>query len=904
MATQLAVQASLLRHNNSFSTRNAGLRRVSFPAQRSQSRSVLASRRSHTLSVRAQGQRQSVQHEKEADKQLVLTRPVVPDHGPRLDFSPAPSVTADDEDVAASEELQRLRALRARLRSATTLQMKMAVVDTDDRVRSFFYDDLQGRRVMQEMSGLSEQHVYALKCVAASGQEHILRVGDRTAAMRTALLRLATVLERMDSFYDCLGGIVGYQVAALELIQASAAEAQSTTAAQATAAVNYKVPPGVDLSENRQYATKAAGWGIDALPRMAEIYPLGGAGDRLGLVDEVTGEALPVALLNYTGRSLLEGLIRDVQAREYLFYKLRGRQVITPIAIMTSEAKSNHQHVCALLEENRWFGRGRDAFKLFTQPMVPTIAADSGQWVAQGPLEPLLKPGGHGVIWKLARDEGVMDWFAAQGRQAAVVRQISNPMAGSDTTLLALSGIGRRFNRTFGFASCHRNVGNAEGVNVLVEKRTPDGSWQYGISNIEYTEFEKLGIPDTPVEPGSLRSRFPANTNVLYVNLAAVQKVLSSGGPEDNGSHTLPGMIMNLKKTITFEDHLGNEQKVRGGRLECTMQNIADCMMQTFPQRLPAERHSLDLNTFLVYNERRRVTSSAKKKRAPGSLKMHQTPDGSFLDLMRNAHDLLTRCNMQLPEMPSVERYLESGPPFIFLFNPALGPLWDIVEQKIRGGKLAFGAEVQLEIAELDMENVQVEGTLIVKAGNVTGHTTLGRPLRSNGLDLEDTLRSRYSENVGRCRLRNVVVKNAGIDWENQGNSYWQHRVHRTEALSIMLHGTSEFEAVDIELSGPHSFEVPHGYRMRVVGDSSSAGGIKCQMIPLPLRRSGEPRGTWRWQHTLARGRGMRVELRMLEMRRWVRRQEAALAQQQQRQGQRLREQQERTKVLPGSIAA
>lgn len=43
---------------------------------------------------------------------------------------------------------------------------------------------------------------------------------------------------------------------------------------------------------------------------MAEIYPVGGAGDRLGLVDEETGESLPTAVLPYCGRSLLEGLVR------------------------------------------------------------------------------------------------------------------------------------------------------------------------------------------------------------------------------------------------------------------------------------------------------------------------------------------------------------------------------------------------------------------------------------------------------------------------------------------------------------------------------------------------------------------------------------------------------------------
>lgn len=35
-----------------------------------------------------------------------------------------------------------------------------------------------------------------------------------------------------------------------------------------------------------------------------------------------------------------------------------------------------------------------------------------------------MKPGGHGVIWKLMIDAGVFGWLAAQGREAAIVRQI------------------------------------------------------------------------------------------------------------------------------------------------------------------------------------------------------------------------------------------------------------------------------------------------------------------------------------------------------------------------------------------------------------------------------------------------------------------------------------------------
>lgn len=62
---------------------------------------------------------------------------------------------------------------------------------------------------------------------------------------------------------------------------------------------------------------------------------------------------------------------------------------------------------------------------------------------------------------------GVFDWLQQQGRLAALVRQISNPMAGVDTTLLALAGTGFSSRRAFGFMSCERVVGAAEGMNVL-----------------------------------------------------------------------------------------------------------------------------------------------------------------------------------------------------------------------------------------------------------------------------------------------------------------------------------------------------------------------------------------------------------------------------------------------------
>jgi hypothetical protein len=49
-------------------------------------------------------------------------------------------------------------------------------------------------------------------------------------------------------------------------------------------------------------------------------------------------------------------------------------------------------------------------------------------------LQVMMKPGGHGVLWKLMIDQGVFDWLAARGRQAAIVRQIRSASGGLSAT--------------------------------------------------------------------------------------------------------------------------------------------------------------------------------------------------------------------------------------------------------------------------------------------------------------------------------------------------------------------------------------------------------------------------------------------------------------------------------------
>ena len=62
--------------------------------------------------------------------------------------------------------------------------------------------------------------------------------------------------------------------------------------------------------------------------------------------------------------------------------------------------------------------------RLFRQPLVPLVSAADGKWLVPQGLAPILKPGGHGAIWKLMLDEGVFSWMYQHDREAAIVRQI------------------------------------------------------------------------------------------------------------------------------------------------------------------------------------------------------------------------------------------------------------------------------------------------------------------------------------------------------------------------------------------------------------------------------------------------------------------------------------------------
>jgi hypothetical protein len=575
----------------------------------------------------------------------------------------------------------------------------------------------------------------------------------------------------VEDFYAEIGGIIGYHHAMLSLLcQIDVSEKEQ--------GLKYHAPTMVDISQEGPLVDDAIFHAIEHMPDLAEIYPVGGAADRLNLVDPVSKQPLPAAELAFCGKTLLERLIIDVQVKEYLHYKLIGKRISIPIGMMTSTEKDNHQRILKLCEKNNYFNKGKDAFFFFCQPLVPTITGE-GTWAVKGVMQPLLRPGGHGVIWKLARDSGCFNWLQKQNIKKIIVRQINNPIASEDYGLYAFSGVGLKRDYTIGFCSCPRVVRSAEGTNVLVEKRSGQ-EVIFTLTSIEYCDFAKYGISDEPMSSDTHYSKFPSNTNLLFLDLEKLHLALQKT--------PIPGMLVNLKK-ISYVDETGARQEKTLARLESMMQNIADSYYEQY-DRLPVEME----NSYITFNSRSKTISTTKKEYVLGASLM-ETPEGCYVDMMRNARELLARCNVIVHE-----NTLAFHPNFSFLYHPALGPMYSVIAQKMRGGKIMSGSELELWIADIDVSDFHLQGSLRISADNIMG-------------DISEQGLLQYGDHTGKCTLKNVSIINSGVDYES---TYvpWKLEVTRKQSCSIHIQGNGEFYAENVVFEGDVTIVVKSGTKV------------------------------------------------------------------------------------------
>jgi hypothetical protein len=294
--------------------------------------------------------------------------------------------------------------------------------------------------------------------------------------------------------------------------------------------------------------------------------------------------------------------------------------------------------------------------------------------------------------------------------------------------------------------------------------------------------------------PGLFEGTCPANTNILFADLKAVDKALKK--------LPIPGMMVNAKNELFVTD---GEQAVRRpvARLESMMQNIADAMaVPSGPQSLP---------TFVALYDRAKAFSVTKRALQEGT-NPYETPESCLYDWTAACCTLFKEaCAFDVPQTGSLEQFLEEGPRCSIFFHPALGPLWEVIGQKVSGGKLYPNAELELEIAELYVRNLSVRGSFLL-----ISDSPVGRP-DAQGF-------RHFGSDVGRAWLKNVTIENGGI-LPSPLSSHLKRSVERDSSCTIRLLGASELIAEDLTISGYFALTVRDGTRVTL--RQKKNGGIE-----------------------------------------------------------------------------
>lgn len=511
-----------------------------------------------------------------------------------------------------------------------------------------------------------------LKQLIQCGQGHVLT----SYLFSSNLSFLQKVLRDLDNFYMKIDGVLGYQRKINELLL-------HKTQSEAIESVE-----AFDSDMDVSYSLKA----LNNIEKVAEFIVLGGAAHRFNRESKVKQAQ---ALEEFLGVSFLESLIQDVFAREYLSYKKTGRQVHTPIYMMSSKINGNHNKIMRFLKKKDYFARVRDLVWVHQQPLVPQVDKNGG-WIldAEGRLE--LKPSGHGAIWNLAMSHEVFVKLEMLGCEYILTRQINNMMSGTDHTILSFLGYGIEKKHCFGFVCVKRDEGMQEGI--CVAKRI-DG--KRVLSSIEYCDAKKSSLDD-----GFKYS----NTNILFSRLDGLKQAVKK--------NPFPGLLLNFK---------GSEKT----RLESTMQVISESMIE---------------NQYLFLAKRQKALSVIKKK-------MHQKADffetaqSALYDYCQNQEDLLENyCSIDLPHKRELDVFLDKGPSFLFTYLPALGPTYSEIKKKMVGGKIHEGSVLDLQIVDISCNNLDLKGSLSIKAQCPMGH------FNTNGELV-------FSKQAARVDLDNLVIR-------------------------------------------------------------------------------------------------------------------------------------------------
>lgn len=574
------------------------------------------------------------------------------------------------------------------------IQNIRSVKDKIEMLKTLFKDDKERDSLKRRLASidLPEFGRYIVWAFYLLGQVHIVDfLLDTDKKLFSKRVRLIDRLQKLENLYEKQGGCLGYHL-------------EFSKCLNQKKKYNFEKFSSCSFLELSSLSQQEISFhvflGIQTLLETGLCLLAGGRAERF--FDSSSERSM--ASLKFFKKSLLERVLEDIEGLEILYEKFFHRSLTIPLIIMVSSSISLEDSCFIEIKKKDRYLNG--FLKILVQSDFPVISSEGLFLLDNGELITL--PGGHGMLWREAYQQGYFQYFKNLGIKHILIRQINNPLAGLDKNLLLLLGISCAENKSFGVISCPKDVRYSEGSWVKVSDKETSAH-----INVEYVDF--------PYLDSRLLEKAPANTNILYFNLEKNWETLSQ----------LPVFepILNMKTFVT--KNCAKEKQLVGGRLECLIQDFTKFLKDATDE---------NPSVLILNSSRETVISSIKKPLKESCL---ETPEKAFFDYTNCSRKLLELCHIILPERRSWKNFLTLGPEFIFEYQPSLGPIYALIQKKIFQGNFFEHSVIELNITDVFFRNISVSGHFIVS--------------------------SSFS---GKCFLKNVKIENQGSFFENPKESW------------------------------------------------------------------------------------------------------------------------------------
>lgn len=194
---------------------------------------------------------------------------------------------------------------------------------------------------------------------------------------------------------------------------------------------NYKpeIPTGVFLKPGEKQFDDYEHAGVQELAKTGFVLIAGGLGERLGYSGIKID--LPVSTLepNYCYLKYYAQYALACKERALPFVPKEEREnFYVPFCIMTSD--DTKDRTVALLENNDYFGLGKENVDIIKQENVPALMDNSAKIaVDKEKFKIITKPHGHGDVHNLLYDSGVAKKWLDMGKEWMVFIQDTNALA-------------------------------------------------------------------------------------------------------------------------------------------------------------------------------------------------------------------------------------------------------------------------------------------------------------------------------------------------------------------------------------------------------------------------------------------------------------------------------------------